>query len=444
MSASLREYQSPHFTKLIQSLIVNGVAHDGSETGTGKTYVGAALARAFNEPGMVVCPLSVVPAWNEALDAFGVSNIRVVNYEKAWRRYGEVVPWGDGSFFRWNEPAPLTILDEAHRCGGVTSINSKMMVASVRARRKDPTRKVLTLSATIASNPIRMNAFGYLMGLHNKDDFRNFLLKCNCKPGTFGGWTWDAKKNGHIMSYLHELIYDSGKGSRMIRSEIPGFPTTMTDVRVIPDVDKEVLRLSEDLRSHYNQRQVAAFETESDLARMVFMRQSLETAKVPFICDMIEDALETSKVAVFCNFTETIEALKEKAKKKHWKYATITGEQSQTEAGKRRRQEIVKAYQNNEYDVIFCNIQAGGAGISLHDPVTQVPRTSIICPTFSAEDLKQVLGRVHRDGGGFSWQFLLYFSDSLEGAISRIVKTKLGNLDLLNDNELSGDFGKVS
>lgn len=440
MGARLLDYQVPHFTKLLASLSNHGLAHDGSETGTGKTYVGAALLKTFNQGGRVVCPLSVVPSWRDALDAFGVPGVEVVNYERAWRRCGEVKPWGTGSFFKWHEPSAFTVFDEAHRCGGETSINSKMMIASTKINRVNPAHKVMTLSATIASSPIRMKAFGFMMGLHENRDFRDFLLKCNCKPGTFGGWTWSAKQNGHIMSFLHEMIYGAGKGARMIRSEIPGFPQTTTDVRIIPDVDKQVLRLGEELRGRYNERSVAAHQTESELARMIFLRQALETAKVPFICDMVEDALEHSRVVVFCNFTETINALCDKATKKGWTHATITGDQTTSEAKKRERYEIVKSYQRNEYDVLFCNIQAGGAGISLHDATTKVPRTSIICPTFSAEDLKQVLGRVHRSEGGFSRQHLVYFGDSLEGAVARVVKTKLGNLDLLNDNELSGDF----
>ena len=43
-------------------------------------------------------------------------------------------------------------------------------------------------------------------------------------------------------------------------------------------------------------------------------------------------------------------------------------------------------------------IQAGGVGVSLHDLHGGHPRMSIISPTWSGQDLKQVLGRIHRAG----------------------------------------------
>ena len=42
--------------------------------------------------------------------------------------------------------------------------------------------------------------------------------------------------------------------------------------------------------------------------------------------------------------------------------------------------------------------QAGGTGLSLHDVNGEHPRVSLISPSFSAIDLKQALGRIHRAG----------------------------------------------
>lgn len=435
-------------------MLANGFAHDGSETGCGKTYVGSALVKAFEERTLVVAPLSILGDWKEALEGFGAKNYTLMNYEKVWRRLGEVKPWGNGSFFRFHRPPPNILFDEMHRTGGERTINSKMVIAAKRAG-----CRILSLSATIAETPLRMKAFGFAAGLHQLDDWTEFLLRCQCKPGTFGGWTFSAKAHPMILHGLQEEIYGKGLGSRMRIKDIPGFPDTILSVRLLGCPDKQLLKMGEELRSYYNDRTVAAHKMEAkievqkkiaeeageefqaggeEFARLMFLRQALEVAKVPAIVEMIEDALETSKVAVFCNFRRTIGDLVEYAKKKGWTYGIIQG--GQTTGPGSERDAVKHAFQHNELDVVFCNIDAGGEAVSLHDPYTQYPRTSLICPTFSGRALKQILGRVRRESGGFSRQILLYFEDSIEGAIARHVKNKLNAIDMLNDAELSGNF----
>lgn len=473
--ASLREYQQPHFTTLLSSLLRDGIAHDGSDTGTGKTFVGAALASVIGGRPRIVCPLSVVTTWRDTLEAFGVGGADVVNYEKAWRRCGRVQPHGKGSYFIWNSDADFVLFDEGHRCGGTTSINSKLLIA---ARRQFS--YVMTSSATIADTPLRMKAFGFMMGLHGLSrpthetglpDWEKFLLKCQAKPGRFGGWTWSKTKHPGVMAALHELIYGGpglvARGSRMIRDEIPGFPKTVLSVRTFDCADRGVAKLGAELQEHYNERILKAATIESrlkelrenaldeveleaverrmagqGLARLTFLRQAMETAKIPMVVDMIEDALEDGKVAVFTNFNLTIDELCRAAEKKGWKYGVIRGmtvidgkERRQT---KEERKATETAFQRNELDVIFCNLEAGGVGMSLHDPLTQVMRTSVILPAFSARAIQQARGRVHRLDGGFSRQYFVYFNFGVEAQMARAVNASIANLDLLNDQQLYG------
>jgi len=459
----LREHQKEHFGRLLLYLIKHGFAHDGSDTGVGKMHVGAALAAALGQELLVLCPLSIIPAWEETLQGYGAYNYTVINYESAWRRLGQKKVWGKGSYFEFHRRYPLIWFDEAHRCGGEKTINSKMLIAAKRAR-----STILTQSATIAETPMRMRAFGYAAGLHGlnapDDSWLHFLLRHKCKPGTFGGWTFSAREHPEVLPQLQEDLYCLERGSRLKKSEIPGFPKMTTEVRLLGDPDKQLTKLSEELLAHYNSRAVEAFKMEERvkakrkaeveaaealgldapeerptgeaMARMMYIRQQLETAKVPLIADMIEDALEDSKVAVFCNFNETIEQLKKIASSRGWTCGVIRGKRKNDEA----RDLVKKRFQANELDLVICNIQSGGVGLSLHDPVTQIPRTQIICPTFSGVDLKQVLGRSNRDGGGFSRNLLVYFEGSLEGVVARIVRGKLENLDKLNDAQLQGDF----
>lgn len=454
MNFKLRDYQQPHFKRLLISSLDNNFAHDGSELGTGKTYVGAALVKAFEQETLVVAPISVLPSWKEALDGFAAKYYTLTNYEQVWRKFGANVKWGSGSFFRFHKKWPRIVFDEAHRCGGDTTINSKMLISAKRQE-----SGILTLSGTIADTPLRMKAFGFASGLHELKDYTEFLLRCQCKPGTFGGWTFSRKQHPYILTGLQEELYAKGRGSRMRKADIPGFPKTQIEVRMMGSPDRQLCRMGEELLASYNERTVRALKIQADikiekklaeeageeyeaggkdLARIMLLRQALETAKVPMLIDMAEDALEESKVVIFCNFSQTIEELCRWAKKAGRTFGVIHGAQSKGIGSERER--VVKAFQANELDFVFCNIAAGGVGVSLHDPVTQVMRTALICPTFSGIDLKQALGRVNRESGGFSRQFLVYFEDSYEGAIARNLRGKLDALDLINDGELNGVF----
>ena len=101
------------------------------------------------------------------------------------------------------------------------------------------------------------------------------------------------------------------------------------------------------------------------------------------------------------------------------------------------RAEAVGKFQTNEYRICICMVQAGGVGLSLHDLKGTHPRVSFISPSFSAIDLRQSLGRIHRAGGlSLARQYVLFAADSVEEDVCRAVRRKLDNLELLNDGDL--------
>jgi len=113
--------------------------------------------------------------------------------------------------------------------------------------------------------------------------------------------------------------------------------------------------------------------------------------------------------------------------------ATVHGDQSTDE-----RRENVESFQSNDARVIVCMIQAGGVGLNLHDEHGGHPRVSLISPSFSAVELRQTLGRVHRAGGETaSVQKIVFAADTVEMGVCRAVRRKLTNLDRINDDELN-------
>jgi hypothetical protein len=68
----LLEPQKPHALKLLNSLYLNDIACDCSETGCGKTFSSAWIAKHLGVPVVVICPLSAVETWQKVLPLYDV------------------------------------------------------------------------------------------------------------------------------------------------------------------------------------------------------------------------------------------------------------------------------------------------------------------------------------------------------------------------------------
>ena len=165
---------------------------------------------------------------------------------------------------------------------------------------------------------------------------------------------------------------------------------------------------------------------------MLRARQLSEISKIPSIVEQVEDAVEQGmSVAVFLNFTDSLKAVIE-GLSPDITVVQIHGQQNADE-----RQSAIEQFQADTARVIVAITQAGGVGVSLHDLHGNHPRISIISPTWSAIDMRQVLGRVWRAGGlTKSIQRLVFAAGTIEEKVASTVEEKLENLDLLNDGEL--------
>jgi hypothetical protein len=88
-------------------------------------------------------------------------------------------------------------------------------------------------------------------------------------------------------------------------------------------------------------------------------------------------------------------------------------------------------------------MEAGGISVNLHDIHGNHPRVSLINPNFSGRNLKQVLGRVWRDGGKTpSVQRIMFAANTIEEKIATKLKQKLINMDIVNDGFSDEDVGE--
>jgi len=424
----LLPYQEPHTKKLVASIKANGIAVDGSDAGVGKTYSAAAAAKELGMPVFVVCPKVSVPTWGRVLDGFGVRCHDIVNYEKL--RMGST-PWGkfDRRTFKWNVPeGTLIIFDEAHRAKGRDSQNAKML-------RDAKGRPLLLLSATLAENPLEMRALTHVTGLCDWWVFFQWCLKNGCRKGRFG-IEFD-KRRTDVLLQLHEEFFIKRGGRIRIADLGDQFPDTQITAEAM-DFGDDIQKVYDEMEAELAALEEAAADDKpaQHLTIQLRARQHVELLKVPGIVSLAKDFLEDGKsVVIFTNFRQTLETLCQKLGTQ----CAIYGEQPAS-----WRQKCIDDFQENKERVIIVNIQAGGVSVSLHDIHGTHPRVALLCPTFSATELRQALGRVHRSGGTKSLQRILFAAGTVEEKVCARVQAKLDRLDLLNDGDLDASENNLN
>lgn len=430
----LLPYQPQGASILSSALRTYNAGLDASDTGVGKTYQALAAVRDHGKRAIVVCPLSVKASWERAADHLGVTLIVAINYEKVRRGNTPWGRWSSKDQFSWTVPDDAVLLfDEAHRCKSHKSQNSKLLIA---AKRQDI--PVLVLSATAATNPLEMKALGYALGLHNGSDFWKWVRSYGCKPNQWGGFSFVGGPSD--LAAINSQIFPR-KGNRITVAAL-GDQFPETQITTLPvDLGKDTAEKADKIyREMERQLQELADRAANDriggqgtqLTIRLRARQKAELLKVPAFVELAEDFVAEGKsVAIFVNFDETLESVREKLAA--YEPSVVKGGQTAEE-----RQEQMDRFQRDEARIIICNIRAGGLGISLHDLRGNFARVSLISPTDSAVDLKQVFGRIWRAGGkSKSLQRIIGIAGSVEEAVLRNVSSKLNCLDALNDNDLS-------
>ena len=430
---------------MLNSLYINGVACDQSETGTGKTYVAAWIAKNLNSPVVIVCPKIMIPAWTKVLSYFGIKAHCLINYEKLIRGNTEHLSFKDGkdnsaSDYTINFPKnSLVILDEVHKCKSSTSKNSDFLI-----KLKMDGYKSLLLSASAATNPLEMKAFGFATTLHNLTSYRQFITDSGAYVGRYGGFQIDlqSQKTVEAMSNIHDKLFNLYKvSSRMTRKM---FDKIFPDNHVMAECF-DMGTNTDKINKVYQQMEseLAALEESSvnysqhHFAIMTKARRMAELLKVPTMVEMIEDWYDEGiSPVVFVNFTDTVEAIEKqlaKNRKFDGKIARIVGGQSD-----KVRQKDIELFQSDNKRIMIANLAAGNAGVSLHDLNGNFARGSIISPSYSAINLLQALGRIHRaEGKTKCIQKVMFAAGTIEEDACKRVQSKLNNLECLNDGDLT-------
>ena len=169
---------------------------------------------------------------------------------------------------------------------------------------------------------------------------------------------------------------------------------------------------------------------DSPLTRILRARQRIELLKVPIVAELGEDSLEKGfSVVFFVNFRQTIDELQSRFPEA----LVIDG----TPESVKVRDQNLERFQSNACRVLIANNDAGGVALSMQDLTGECPRIGYVMPNFSAVSMRQVFGRLPRDGGKSKCFYIVPFvSGSVEMPVHRALTAKLDNLDALTDGDL--------
>lgn len=476
----LRPHQIEPATQLLSILQRNRTAADFSDTGTGKTFVAAAVAVAMRLPTLVIVPKVAVSQWHRAAEHFG-DTLSVINYEMlrtGRTQFGKwdntppagfvsdeiykcqwcqlkvnfkkfvpcychpsgihcvnvkKKPWKYGDF-HFSPEVRMTIFDEGHRCGGLDSLNAELMVA---ARKTVP--KSLVLSATAATDPTKMKALGYFLDLHTldhdmlfggKDRFITWAAKRGVRKEPMRGLQWRVtpEKQLEIMAQIRQEIIPA-RGVRVCVEDIPGFPkreivSELYDLDEYNEIDRLYDKMAQALE-RLGLRAAGDADPDHPLTQILRARQKIELLKTPIAVELARDYLDKGyQVAVFINFKETMAEMCDRLATK----CCIRGQQSS-----RDRDQCIADFQSGKSRLIIVNNEAGGIAVSLHGR----RRVGLVFPPEKAITLQQVFGRLHRDGGENCHYRVMFAAKTVEVRVHKNLQRCLNNLDALNDADLN-------
>jgi superfamily II DNA or RNA helicase len=460
IKSKLFSYQVAHVEKSVNVLIDNNALLDSSDTGTGKSYIAAAVCHIMILKPIVICPKIVISTWVRVFKYFGIEPFFIVNYEslrnfKFYNGDGDRVrcPYitknpnydlkcDDNEFyglhnreissynFNLSDDKLLFIFDEAHRASRLHTQNGQLLFAA-----KLTNIPIMLLSATIVDDKHKFTLFSWILNFisSNKKELMRYPYYIRLVSKIINA-------EHRPLRQIHKLLYPS----RAVRLKISDLGDIFPDNQIIAEpytagkkvqkkIDKQykiILKSLDDLQSKSSK------DRGNILVKMLRAHQKIELLKIPIFIELTRDFINSGKsVVIFVNFSDSLKILGKILKVKTF----ICGDQTLTE-----REKSIKNFNDNNLKIIICNIKAGGVGVSLHDTNGNFPRASIISPCWSSTDLVQSLGRIHRAGGKSKCiQRIVYISGTIEDKIAKKLNEKMLNLNDINNGGLKDSLIEI-
>jgi len=454
----LLPYQPVAVQHVVQSILDNGSAADGSDTGLGKTYVALAAARELGLTPYIICKIAGIAGWRKVCRYMDVTPGLITNWEQArtgrlmvknkkfltrvkrrfshdisdmTRKFGGStdvsIEYKNRYDYTWHvPPGGLLIFDEAHVACNEDSQNYALWNAS-RGRAS------ISCSATFADRPSRLKGLFSVLRIMDEDQFDEWLLKRDHFLNQYNvveslTAVADMKAINKVLypKYGYRISYDDPAVKKF-------FPDVIIQTQII-DLGRRVT-LQQNKEYEAMLVKAAAYKEQGRQAQVLVAdlryRQYAELLKANILIDMVNDyIIEGFCPCVFVNFRETLRYLAEGLKTK----SLIFGNQEKYGLC---RDDVVENFQNGHEHLILCMSEAGGQSISLHDVNGTGRRISLICPTYNPITLQQVCGRTRRAGSKTVPIIkMVYAAGTVEEKVAERVNEKLDNIAALNDGDL--------
>ena len=412
-------YQEEPIRVLAHALESGSSALDASDTGVGKTIHALMACKLAGKRIGVICPKSVIPAWNELAARCRVGVCFVENVEKLKTGRSRVLTREDKNWV-WEIPADVVLIfDEVHRFSASNSQNAKILACAPRA--------VLMLSATAATDPTKMRAIGHQLRLTNWRDWWRWCSANGCRQGYWGGIEFHG--GPEYLDRIHRQIFKTGRGVRVRIADLgPDYPLFRLETVAVPVENQRAIDAA-------YLDELTALEAHSDpLVATIRARQISEHLKLPAVIEMVEDLVaEGNSVVIFVNFRDSLDRLTDALSTADHGVSCIHGDQDAEE-----REINVQLFQRNISRILVSMIQAGGIALSMGDLDGLHPRVSLVFPGWSAVDFLQAIRRIHRaNSKSPSLTKAVFADDTIEVRVRRKVELKKGRIETLNDGDLT-------
>lgn len=426
------DWQEPLVDAAVRSIERDRVFVSGFPTGSGKTVIALAVAKRLGAPHLVVAPKAALTQWRRTAEAMGADLLGVINPERiahangcAWYRRGEGWKLPPGTLVTWDEP---------HRSASGIDGYTTRALAELKAY---PGVRLHAMTATLADSPLKLRALGWWFGLHqfNKASFYGWCRRHECADEVVGRerrrifrFTRNPKLAAAAMASIRRSMGD--KFLSMKPEDIPGFPEQTVDTLLI-DLSERDRKEVDDALAEMSERMKAT--GKSDMAELGRQRERVEFVMAGAVAEIAAGFVEDgNSVVAFFNFTEPRLRFEAKLLEASVPCASIHGGQKDTD-----RQAGIDAFQANGVHAIAVMTEAGGAALSLHDERKERPRVSLILPSWNSATVKQCLGRIRRCNGTHAVQYFVLAAGTVQERVAATLRTKLGNIDALNDADLS-------
>lgn len=425
----LRDYQVEHFERMKRILKRQYCAIDNSDTGNGKTYVGAKLfqehlKKCKSMRMIVVGPSNSYPTWSEVNDAY---NLGIMFYTYAAIRgssdkpkhglftrhcvNGDVTYKATAKLREYVKDGLFLVIDEGHNIKNKSEQSAAVRVLTNTIMKYGGHSRFLIAGATtydkkeLSVNFLRSVGILPEGELYHRDpstgivELKGFRLLFSFAKridaatlktirGKYS--TIDAKTSKLIAHDIYTEIVVKHLSSAMVRPLVEGGPEH--DVKnIFMDVPPNSIK-------KYNQalKDLAKAREENKTFNVMGILNALEVAKRDLFVNRAKELLQannTNKVAIYVRFINTLDYACDMLKE----YNPVVfrgGVKMEV-----RRVNAKKFREDPDCRLVICTIGSASSSISFHDTVGGYERWIVASNAdYSAIDTKQLAGRCNRDG----------------------------------------------